>query len=102
MLIMLIYIKNVNVKEKNEIDNTVKIDEIKENEEKLKQSVRMALIGNKYSCKPIRCVETQIVYEGVFAAYKNTNINMSNISSVCNGKRKTAGGYHWEYVKGGD
>lgn len=74
----------------------------KENEEKLKQSVRMALIGNKYSCKPIRCVETQIVYEGVFAAHKNTNINMSNISSVCNGKRKTAGGYHWEYVKGGD
>ena len=31
---ILIYIKNVNIKEKNEIDNTVKIDKIKENEEK--------------------------------------------------------------------
>lgn len=28
---VLIYIKNVNIKEKNEIDNIVKIDEIKEN-----------------------------------------------------------------------
>ena len=33
---ILIYIKNVNIKEKNEIDNTVKIDKIKENEEKYK------------------------------------------------------------------
>ena len=31
---ILIYIKNVNIKEKNEIDNTVKMDTIKENEEK--------------------------------------------------------------------
>lgn len=31
---ILIYIKNVNIKEKNEIDNTVKIDEIKEDKEK--------------------------------------------------------------------
>ena len=31
---MLIYIKNINIEEKNEIDNTLKIDEIKENEEK--------------------------------------------------------------------
>ncbi len=29
---ILIYIKNVTIKEKNEIDNTVKIDEIKEEE----------------------------------------------------------------------
>lgn len=72
----------------------------KENEEKLKAKQRQAVIGNKYSCKPILCVETKIKYDGVYDAYTKTKINFSNISMCCNGKRKTAGGYHWKYLEG--
>lgn len=32
---------------------------------------------------------------------KGTDINYRNIQSCCAGKRKTAGGYIWEYEKGG-
>ena len=32
-------------------------------------------------------------------AERETGINHTNISSVCNGKRKTAGGYFWTYTK---
>ena len=46
----------------------------------------------------IRCVETGVVYHSMSYAEKETGISYSKISMVCNGKRKTAGGYHWEFV----
>lgn len=64
----------------------------------LKTKQQKAMIGNKYSCKPIKCIETGVIYDGCYDAYLKTNINFSNISGVCNGKRKTAGKYHWRYV----
>ena len=73
-----------------------------ENEKKLKEKQRKAIVGNKYSCKPIICIEKNKIYEGVLDAYNKTNINASNISMVCNNKRKTAGGFHWKYYKKGD
>ena len=48
--------------------------------------------------KPVRCVETNIVYDGQREAERQTGINRNNICSCCGGKLKTAGGYHWEYV----
>lgn len=33
-------------------------------------------------------------------AERETGINAGNIAMVCSGKRKTAGGYTWEYKKG--
>ena len=30
---------------------------------------------------------------------RERGIDHKNIISVCNGKRKTAGGYHWRYVE---
>ena len=47
-------------------------------------------------CKQIRCVETNIIYNSISDAEKQTNI--CNIGSVCNGKRSVAGGYHWEFI----
>ncbi len=40
-------------------------------------------------------------YDTLTEASNKTNIKLSNISLVCNGKRrrKTAGGFHWQYVK---
>ena len=51
--------------------------------------------------KKIRCVETNTVYKSLSEASRVTEINIGNLSSVCNGKvgYKTAGGYHWEYIK---
>lgn len=49
--------------------------------------------------KPVRCVETGIVYESATdAARKVPNTTQSKICMVCKKQRKTCGGYHWEYV----
>lgn len=47
----------------------------------------------------ILCVETNIKYDSLRDAFKNTNINFHHIAEVCKGQRKTAGGYHWKYIK---
>lgn len=49
--------------------------------------------------KPVRCIETDIVYESAVQAEKDTGISCKKISLVCNGKRKTTGGYNWEFVE---
>ena len=47
----------------------------------------------------VKCIETGIVYESIHEASRQTGINIGNITSVCQGKRKTCGGFHWEYEK---
>ena len=47
--------------------------------------------------KRIRCVETGISYKSLSDASRKTKIPIANIHKVCNGQRKTAGGYHWRY-----
>lgn len=46
--------------------------------------------------KEVVCVETGKVYQTICHASKDTNIKRCNISSCVNGKRKTAGGFHWK------
>ena len=43
--------------------------------------------------------DTKVFYLNSVEAERMTNICSSNISRVCNGKRKTAGGYKWEFVE---
>ena len=47
--------------------------------------------------KPVRCIETGEIYKSIKDAEKA--IKTKHISDCCNGKRKTTGGYHWEYIK---
>ena len=47
--------------------------------------------------RAVLCVETGVVYESISAAIKETN-GSRKISDVCLGKRKTSGGFHWEYA----
>ena len=51
--------------------------------------------------KKIRCVETDTVYKSLSEASRVTGVSIGNLSSVCNHRvgYKTAGGYHWEYIK---
>lgn len=73
-------------------------------------------IGNKYNlsnatiCKilkrsniklrggerKVRCVETGVIYKHSNEAYIKTKIH--HIFRCCKGERKTAGGFHWEFV----
>lgn len=48
--------------------------------------------------KPVLCVETGIVYYSAREANKQIGISYKSISSVCNKKRKTTGGYHWKFI----
>jgi hypothetical protein len=52
---------------------------------------------NQNQKRKIKCIETQIIYDSIKEAQESLGI--ANISAVCSGKRKTAGGYHWEYVE---
>ena len=49
--------------------------------------------------KPTKCIETEKVYKSATEASKDIGIDRSCIVECCNGKQKTAGGYHWEYIK---
>ena len=60
---------------------------------------RKELLRTK-NAKPVLCVETGVIYRSAREASRQTGINIAGICTVCNGGRlRTAGGYHWEYVK---
>ena len=48
--------------------------------------------------KPVMCIETSIIYSSISEAELKTGIRRTSIGHCCNGKQKTAGGYHWKYV----
>lgn len=49
--------------------------------------------------KLVRCIDTNIVYNGFREAERETGVNRHNICACCNGRLKTAGKLHWEYVE---
>ena len=52
---------------------------------------------NQY--KKVKCVETGKIYESIKQASVETGIPDGNIVKCCQGKLKTCGGFHWEYVE---
>ena len=51
-----------------------------------------------FSDTPVVCVETGIGYISTRDAWRKTGINYAHISECANGKRKSAGGYHWRKI----
>lgn len=49
---------------------------------------------------PIICLETNHIYDCVAEAAQTLHILSSDILRVCRGQRKTAGGYHWQFIQG--
>ena len=47
---------------------------------------------------PVLCIETGVIYPSMIAAAESIGLEPSNISSVCCGRSRTAGGYHWRRV----
>lgn len=48
--------------------------------------------------KTILCIETNILYKSIGDAAKQTGINRKCISNCLNGRSKTAGRYHWQFI----
>lgn len=55
-------------------------------------------IENHKKCKQVKCLETNEIFESAHDAGRKLNLNFRLISSVCNNKRKTTGGYHFIYI----
>ena len=49
--------------------------------------------------KKVICVETQEVFRSVAEASRHTGVIATNISAVCKNRRRSAGGFHWEYIE---
>lgn len=49
--------------------------------------------------RQIKCIESQRVYPSCKQASKDTGISAHSLQRACQGARKTAGGYHWEYIE---
>ena len=47
---------------------------------------------------PVRCIETNVIYSSAYAAQRITGIRQSGICQCCHHKRKSAGGFHWEFI----
>lgn len=59
-------------------------------------------INNPKISKKVVCIETGTVFPSINEASRQLCISHANIVSCCKGKRKVAGGYHWEYVNEDD
>lgn len=53
---------------------------------------------SEYKTKKVLCVETGDVYISTTEASRITGVQQSDISKACNGKLKTAGKRHWQFV----
>lgn len=56
--------------------------------------------GKRKQCgKKVQCIETGIIYDTIVQAEEDTGLSKSsNIGDVCKGRKKSAGGYTWQYV----
>lgn len=67
-----------------------------------REKMRQARLGKPSARKiniPVICIELNRRFESACDASKEFSLNTANIYDVCNGKRKTCGGYTWKYAK---
>lgn len=48
--------------------------------------------------RPVRCIDTGVVYPSTSEAAKANKLHHANISRCCNGRLYKVGGHRWEYV----
>lgn len=66
--------------------------------EERKEQLRLSAKTRKYRTIKVRNVDTGEVFDSVKKAAEKYNLKDTHISRVCKGKRKTTGGFKWEYV----
>jgi len=57
------------------------------------------ILNNTNPRKQVQCIETNVIYESIREAGRQTGINASHIAEVCRGERKTAGKFHWRVIE---
>ena len=56
-------------------------------------------ISSNRNNTPVRCIELDIIFDDAITAGKELNLKHPNhVIDVCMGRRKTCGGYHFEFV----
>lgn len=55
-------------------------------------------IKNTKQSKPVRCVETGEIFPSMKEVKRQKGYDNGNIGECCKGKRKTCGGFHWEFA----
>ena len=71
-----------------------------EGEKECPKEIRQRLLEyNKKRSKKVQCIETEIIYESLSEAEKETGILGETISRNCRGKQKSASGYHWRFIE---
>lgn len=53
--------------------------------------------SNEYTCKAVRCVELDKVYESVVEAARDIGVAVDNIYQAIHGRSNTAAGFTWKY-----
>jgi hypothetical protein len=89
----------------NKGNNTIDNLELVTRKENIKKAVEIGLIKSGFDCRLSKSVkqidvithEVIKVHGSISLAHKDTGISISAISSVCNNRRITAGGYKWEF-----
>jgi group I intron endonuclease len=69
---------------------------------KMSQKKKGMYQGTKHPrAKKVRCIETGEIFDYIKEAAEKKKVNRAHISQACMNQygRKTAGGYHWEYVE---
>lgn len=66
--------------------------------EERKEQLRLSAKTRKHRTVKVRNVDTGEVFDSVKEAAEKHNLKDTHISRVCKGKRKTTGGFKWEYV----
>lgn len=64
---------------------------------KCEEIIKQKKKQNNKRIKKVKCIETGVIYDSSMAVYLETGI--SHVLECCSGKRKTAGNFHWEFVK---
>ena len=93
------HLKEISNDEKCKEKRKVSMQKIwQENPERFMKNRKYKSGVEHFASKKILCVETNTIYVSGIDAMNKTGISNKAISSAVNGKRKTAGNYHWKFV----
>lgn len=97
-------IRNANIGKKLKEETKKKISNTlagRQHTEEEKRKIGYSLKVNGKHCKEVINLDTGEIYKSLKEASKEFNVkNPTHIIEVCKGKRHTAYGYKWAYVKG--